>query len=47
MVGTIVLSLTDAATQEPVVDSAQRVVVARAPASRDSTVQQCLGYHGS
>ena len=38
MVGAIVLQPTDAASQEAVVDSAQRVVVARARASRDVAV---------
>ena len=47
MVGAIVLSLTDAANQEPVVASAQRVVVARARAPRDPAVQHCLKYLGS
>ena len=42
MVGAIVLSPTDAASQEPVVGSAQRVVVARARAPRDAAVQHCL-----
>ena len=32
---------TDAASQEPVVGSAQRVIVARARASRDTAVQHC------
>ena len=36
MVGAVVLSPTDAASQEPVVDSAQRVVVARARAPCDA-----------
>ena len=39
--------LTDAASQEPVVGSAQRVVVARARAPRDAAVQHCLEYLGS
>ena len=47
MVGAIVLSPTDAASQEPVVGSAQRVVVARARAPRDAAVQHCLEYLGS
>ena len=34
----------DAASQEPVVDSAQRVVVARARAPRDAAVQHCFEY---
>ena len=44
MVGAIVLSPTDAASQEPVVGSVQRVVVARARAPRDAAVQHCLEY---
>ena len=47
MVGAIVLSPTDAASQEPVVDLAQRVVVARARAPRDAAVQHSLEYLGS
>ena len=47
MVGAIVLSPTDAASQEAVVGSAQRVVVARARAPRDAAVQHCLEYLGS
>ena len=47
MVGAIMLSPTDAASQEPVVGSAQRVVVARARAPRDAAVQHCLEYLGS
>ena len=47
MVGAIVLSPTDAASQEPVVGSAQRVVVARARAPRDAVGQHCLEYLGS
>ena len=47
MVGAIVLSPTDAASQEPVVGSAQRVVVARARAPRDAAVQHGLEYLGS
>ena len=45
----IVFSLTDAASQEPVVvGSAQPVVVARARAPRDAAVvQHCLEYLGS
>ena len=47
MIGAIVLSPTDAATHEPVVGSAQRVVVARARAPRDAAVQHCcLEYLG-
>ena len=48
MVGAIVISPTDTASQEPVVvGSAQRVVVARARAPRDAAVQHCLEYLGS
>ena len=38
MVGSIVVSLTNAASQEPVVGSAQCVVVASARAQRDAAV---------
>ena len=44
MVSAFVLSPTDAASQEAVVGSAQRVVVARARAPRDAAVQHCLEY---
>ena len=44
VVGAIVLSPTDAASQEAVVGSAQLVVVARAGAPRDAAVQHYLGY---
>ena len=47
MVGANVLSLTDAVSQEAVVGSAQRVVVARARGSRDAAVQHCLEHLGS
>ena len=47
MVGAIVPSPTDAASQEAVVSSAQRVVVTRARAPRDAAVQHCLEYLGS
>ena len=47
VVGAIVRSPTDAASQEPVVDSAQRVVMASARALRDAAVQHCLEYLGS
>ena len=47
VVGAIVLSLTDAASQEVVMGSAQGVVVARARAPRDAAVQHCLEYLGS
>ena len=40
--GAIVLSPTDAASQEPVVGSVQRVVVARARAPRDVAVSEEL-----
>ena len=46
-VGAIVLSPTDAASQEAVVGLAQRVVVARARALRDAAVQYCLEYLGA
>ena len=44
MVGAIVISPTDAASQEPVVGSAQRVMMARARVPRDPAVQHCLEY---
>ena len=44
MVGVLVFSSTDAVSQEPVVGSAQRVVVARARAPRDAAVQHCLDF---
>ena len=44
MVGAIVLSPTDTASQEAVVGSAQRVVVARAGAPRDAALQHFLEY---
>ena len=47
MVGAIVFLPTDAASQEAVVGSAQRVVVARARAPRDVAVQHCLECLGS
>ena len=47
MVGAIVLSSTDAVSQEAVVDSVQRVVVVRAWAPRDVAVHHCLEYLGS
>ena len=46
-VGAIVISTIDAASQEAVMGSAQRVVVARARAPRDAVVQRCLEYLGS
>ena len=45
--GAIVLSPTDLASQEPVVGSTQRVVVARTRAPRDAAGQHCLEYLGS
>ena len=42
MVDAIELSPTDTASQEAVVGSAQRVVVARARAPRDAVVYHCL-----
>ena len=47
MVGATVLSSIDAASQELVVGSAQRVVVARARAPHDAAVHHCLEYLGS
>ena len=47
MIDAIILSPTDAASQEAVVSSAQRVVVARARALRDAAGQHCLEYLGS
>ena len=46
-VAAVVLSPTNAASQETVVRSAQRVAVARARAPRDAAVQHCLEYLGS
>ena len=43
----IVLSPTDAASQEIVVSSAQRVVVAHARSPRYAAVRHCLEYLGS
>ena len=47
MSNAIVLSPTDAASQEAVVSPAQRVVGARARAPRDAVAQHCLEYLGS
>ena len=47
VVGANVISPTGAASKEPVVGSAQRVVVARARAPPDAAVQRCLEYLGS
>ena len=44
MVGAIVLSPTDVASQEAVVGSARRVVVARARARRNAALRHCLEY---
>ena len=46
MVGGVVLSPADAASQKAVMGSAQRVVVARSWAPRDAAVQHCLEYLG-
>ena len=46
VVGASALSPSDAAGQEAMVGSAQRVVVARARASHDTAVQHCLEYFG-
>ena len=47
MVGAIVLSPADAVSQESVVGSVQRVVVARSRAPLDAAVQHRLEYLGS
>ena len=47
MVGAVILSPTDAASQETMLRSVQRVVVARARAPRDAATQHCLEYLGS
>ena len=44
VVDAIVLSSTDAASQEAMVSSAQRVVVAHARSRRDAAVRHCLEY---
>ena len=44
MVGAIVLSPTDAASQEAVMGLARRVVVAYARDPRDAAIQHCLKY---
>ena len=44
MVGAIVLSSTDAASQKGVVGSAQSAAVALSRAPRDAVVQRCLQY---
>ena len=46
MVGALVLSPTDAASQEPVVGSVQRVVVVRARAPLDHTHYWCVESTG-
>ena len=43
----IVLSLAYAASQEALVDPAQRVVVTHARALREAAIQHCLEYLGS
>ena len=47
MVGAIIISPTDAACQEPVVGSAQRVVEARTRVPLDAALQHCLEYLSS
>ena len=47
MVGAIVILSTDAASQKSVVGSVQRVVVERARAPRDATLEHYLEYLGS
>ena len=47
MISVIVLSSTNGASQEDVVDTAQRVVMARTRAPRDAAVQHCIDYVGS
>ena len=47
MLGTIVFPPTDVSSQEAVVGSAQRVVVARAWLPRDAAVEHYLEYLGS
>ena len=47
MVGANVFTPTNAASQEAVVGSAQRVVVAHARVPRDAAMQHCLEYLGS
>ena len=47
MVGAIAISPTDAANQNAVEGSTQRVVMARARAPRDAAVQHCLECLGS
>ena len=46
MIGTVVLSSTDAATQNAVMGSSQRVVVTRARDRRDAAIQRYLEYLG-
>ena len=46
VVGAILLSSTDTASQEDVVDPAQRALVATARAPRDTAIQHCLEYFG-
>ena len=47
MFSTTVLSPTNAESQEPVVSSAQCIVVVSARTPRDAAVQHCLEYLGS
>ena len=47
VVGAIVLSPTDAASQEVVAGSAQHAVIARAWTPRDAAVQHCFEQLGS
>ena len=47
MVGAIVFSPIDAASQKGVVDSVQHVVVVRARTPLDAAVQHCIEYLGS
>ena len=47
MVGAIVISPTDAASQGVAVGSAKGAILARARAPRDAVVQYCLEYLGS
>ena len=44
VVGVIIISPTDAVSQEYMVGSVQRVVVAHVRASRDAAVHHCLEY---
>ena len=46
MIGAVVPLSTDAASQEAVMGSAQRILLARAQAPRDAAAQHCLEYLG-